>query len=176
VQIRNCAGVLRSCRRRSRGDGRGENLCLCCSLEFLGRVERSHFEMWRIDRQRQTRRRAALRGQAVRLPVATSDSAKLIAMALGPCAMGAGVVLLDLHPAAAVQEGRFDNADDARRVTLMGRSIRSTSTSAATRCPSPPPAGVARGRCAGSFCHRATRLRGMGCCGFEVVDADRRPP
>jgi DNA polymerase V len=31
----------------------------------------------------------------------------------------AGVVLLDLHPAAAVQEGLFDKKDDARRVMLM---------------------------------------------------------
>ena len=28
-------------------------------------------------------------------------------------------MLLDLHPAAAVQEGLFDKADDARRVALM---------------------------------------------------------
>jgi DNA polymerase V len=31
----------------------------------------------------------------------------------------AGVVLLDLHPAAAVPEGLFDKRDDSRRVTLM---------------------------------------------------------
>jgi DNA polymerase V len=31
----------------------------------------------------------------------------------------AGVMLLDLHPAAAVQEGLFDKADDVRRVALM---------------------------------------------------------
>jgi DNA polymerase V len=31
----------------------------------------------------------------------------------------AGVVLLDLHPAAKVQEGLFDQADDTRRVRLM---------------------------------------------------------
>jgi hypothetical protein len=31
----------------------------------------------------------------------------------------AGVVLLDLHPAAAVQEGLFDKADNPRRVALM---------------------------------------------------------
>jgi DNA polymerase V len=31
----------------------------------------------------------------------------------------AGVVLLDLHPAAAVQEGLFDKADAPRRVRLM---------------------------------------------------------
>ena len=35
-QIQNCAGVVRSCRRRSHGDVPDENLCLCCSLEFLG--------------------------------------------------------------------------------------------------------------------------------------------
>jgi DNA polymerase V len=28
-------------------------------------------------------------------------------------------MLLDLHPAVAVQEGLFDKADDARRVALM---------------------------------------------------------
>ena len=53
----------------------------------------------------------------VRLPVATSDSGKLIGAALAGLATiwrdgyrykKAGVVLLDLHPAAAVQEGLFD--------------------------------------------------------------------
>jgi DNA polymerase V len=64
----------------------------------------------------------------VRLPVATGDSAKLIGAALAGLAAiwrdgyrykKAGVVLLDLHPAGAVQEGLFDKKDDARRVTLM---------------------------------------------------------
>ena len=64
----------------------------------------------------------------VRLPVATSDSGKLIGAALAGLAAiwrdgyrykKAGVVLLDLHPAASVQEGLFDKKDDARRVTLM---------------------------------------------------------
>lgn len=31
----------------------------------------------------------------------------------------AGVLLLDLHPAATVPDGLFDKKDDARRVTLM---------------------------------------------------------
>jgi DNA polymerase V len=56
----------------------------------------------------------------VHLPVATSDSAKLIAAALagltsiwrdGYRYKKAGVILLDLHPAAAVQDGLFDKAD-----------------------------------------------------------------
>ncbi|HTW53386.1 MAG TPA: Y-family DNA polymerase [Stellaceae bacterium] len=64
----------------------------------------------------------------VRLPVATSDSARLIGAALAGLAAiwrdgcrykKAGVVLLDLHPAGAVQEGLFDKRDDARRVMLM---------------------------------------------------------
>jgi DNA polymerase V len=64
----------------------------------------------------------------VRLPVATSDTGKLIAAALaglptiwrdGYRYKKAGVVLLDLHPAAAVQEGLFDNADSPRRIALM---------------------------------------------------------
>ena len=64
----------------------------------------------------------------VRLPVATSDSGKLIGAALAGLAAiwrdgyrykKAGVVLLDLHPATAVQEGLFDKKDRARRVTLM---------------------------------------------------------
>jgi DNA polymerase V len=64
----------------------------------------------------------------VRLPVATSDSARLIGTARagldaiwrdGYRYKKAGIVLLDLHPAAAVQEGLFDKKDDARRVTLM---------------------------------------------------------
>jgi DNA polymerase V len=58
----------------------------------------------------------------VRLTVATSDSAKLIGAALAGLAAiwrdgyrfkKAGVVLLDLHPAEAVQEGHV------RRVALM---------------------------------------------------------
>ena len=72
--------------------------------------------------------RSTTRRRPVRLPVATSDSAKLIGAALAGLAAiwrdgyrykKAGVVLLDLHPAAAVQEGLFDKKDDARRVTLM---------------------------------------------------------
>ena len=64
----------------------------------------------------------------VHLPVATSDSGKLIGAALagltsiwrdGYRYKKAGVVLLDLHPAAAVQDGLFDKADSPRRVTLM---------------------------------------------------------
>jgi hypothetical protein len=46
------AGVFRSCRRRSHGGGSDENLYLCCSPEVLGRVEYSHSEMRRRDRQR----------------------------------------------------------------------------------------------------------------------------
>jgi DNA polymerase V len=66
--------------------------------------------------------------RTVHLPVATSDSGKLIGAALaGLASIGrdgyrykkAGVVLLDLHPAAMVQEGLFDRADNPRRVALM---------------------------------------------------------
>jgi DNA polymerase V len=66
--------------------------------------------------------------RTVHLPVATSDSGKLIGAALAGLAAiwrdgyrykKAGVMLLDLHPAAAVQEGLFDKPDDARRVALM---------------------------------------------------------
>lgn len=64
----------------------------------------------------------------VHLPMATSDSSKLIGAALAGLAAiwrdgyrykKAGVVLLDLHPAAAVQEGLFDKADSPRRAALM---------------------------------------------------------
>jgi DNA polymerase V len=64
----------------------------------------------------------------VQLPVATSDSAKLIRAArAGITALWrpgyrykrAGVLLLDLHAANRVQEGLFDRKDSARRITLM---------------------------------------------------------
>jgi DNA polymerase V len=64
----------------------------------------------------------------VHLPVATSDSGKLIGAALARLASiwrdgyrykKAGVVLFDLHPAAMVQEGLFDKADNPRCVALM---------------------------------------------------------
>ena len=64
----------------------------------------------------------------VQLPVATSDSAKLIRASRAAITAlwrpgyrykKAGVLLLDLHPANRVQEGLFDRKDDARRVTLM---------------------------------------------------------
>ena len=64
----------------------------------------------------------------VQLPVATSDSAKLIRAARAGIAAlwrpgyrykKAGVLLLDLHPANRVQESLFDRKDDARRITLM---------------------------------------------------------
>ena len=66
--------------------------------------------------------------RAVHLPVATSDTAKLIGAALvglgsiwrnGYRYKKAGVILLDLHRASAVQEGLFDKADSPRRVVLM---------------------------------------------------------
>ena len=66
--------------------------------------------------------------RTVHLPVATSDSGKLIGAALARLASiwrdgyrykKAGVVLLDLHPAAMVQEGLFDKADNPRCVALM---------------------------------------------------------
>ena len=64
----------------------------------------------------------------VKLPVATCDTGKLIKAALAGLRAAwrdgyrykkAGVLLLDLHPAAAVQEGLFDKPDDARRKALM---------------------------------------------------------
>jgi DNA polymerase V len=73
------------------------------------------------DRQHSTAR-------AVQLPVASSDSGKLIGAALagltsiwrdGYRYKKAGVMLLDLHPAASVQEGLFDKADNARQIALM---------------------------------------------------------
>jgi DNA polymerase V len=66
--------------------------------------------------------------RSVHLPVATSDSGKLIGAAFaglksmwreGYRYKKAGVMLLDLHPAAAAQEGLFDKADSPRRVVLM---------------------------------------------------------
>ena len=60
--------------------------------------------------------------------VSPRDSGKLIRAALAGLAAiwrdgyrykKAGVVLLDLHPAAAVQEGLFDKADAPRRKTLI---------------------------------------------------------
>ena len=112
----------------------------------------------------------------VRLPVATSDSAKLIGAALAGLAAiwrdgyrykKAGVVLLDLHPAVAVQEGLFDKKDDSRRVTLMrtldrlnlryGRNTVSFAAAGRRR----------RGSCGGICCRPVIRPRGMGCCGFR---------
>jgi DNA polymerase V len=66
--------------------------------------------------------------RTVQLPVATSDSGKLIGAALAGLAAiwrdgnrykKAGVMLLDLHPASVVQAGLFDQPDSERRVTLM---------------------------------------------------------
>jgi DNA polymerase V len=66
--------------------------------------------------------------RTVHLPVATSDTGKLIGAALaglgsiwrnGYRYKKAGIILLDLYRASAVQEGLFDKADNPRRVTLM---------------------------------------------------------
>ena len=66
--------------------------------------------------------------QAVRLPVATANTGRLIGAALralkaiyrpGLRYMKAGVMLLDLHPAASVQGGLFDRPDDPRSAALM---------------------------------------------------------
>jgi DNA polymerase V len=66
--------------------------------------------------------------RAVHLPVATSDTDKLIGAALaglgsiwrnGYRYKKAGVILLDLHRTWAVQEGLFDKTDSPRRVELM---------------------------------------------------------
>ena len=88
------------------------------------------------------------REQGVQLPVATADSGKLIAAALrGLAALWregfrykkAGVMLLDLTPAAAVQGGLFDAPDDTRAKARMlavdklnGRYGRDTVRFAAT--------------------------------------------
>jgi DNA polymerase V len=66
--------------------------------------------------------------RAVHLPVATSDTGKLIGASLaglrsiwrdGYRYKKAGVILLDLHRASAVQEGLFEKADHPRRVMLI---------------------------------------------------------
>jgi DNA polymerase V len=66
--------------------------------------------------------------RAVHLPVATSDTGRLIGAALaglgsiwrnGYRYKKAGVILLDLHRASAVQEGLFDKTDSPRRIALM---------------------------------------------------------
>jgi DNA polymerase V len=105
------------------------------------------------DNQRHAAERQHFASKPVQLPVATSDSAKLIRAALaglhaiwrpGYRYEKAGVLLLDLHPVAAVQEGLFDKADDARRVALMNtldklnlRYGRDTLTFAASGRPQP---------------------------------------
>ena len=95
---------------------RGQNLVTASLMVF---VETNRFKA--EDAQHYAAR-------PVRLPVATSDTTKLIGAALagltaiwrdGYRYKKAGVVLLDLRPAAAVQEGLFDKKDDARRVMLM---------------------------------------------------------
>jgi DNA polymerase V len=64
----------------------------------------------------------------VQLPVATCDTSKLITAALaglkaiwrdGYRYKKAGVLLLELHPVAKVQEGLFDRRDSTRRMNLM---------------------------------------------------------
>jgi DNA polymerase V len=66
--------------------------------------------------------------RTVHLPVATSDTGKLIGAALaglgsiwrnGYRYKKAGVILLDLHRASAVQEGLFDKIDSPRCIALM---------------------------------------------------------
>jgi DNA polymerase V len=114
--------------------------------------------------------------RAIHLPVATSDSGKLIVAALSGLASiwrdghrykKAGVVLLYLHPASAVQEGLFDKTDNPRRGTLM-RTIdrlnlrfgRDTVSFAAAECRRPWKLR--------RECRPATRPRGMSCCGFRA--------
>src|SRR6185295_20272346 len=66
--------------------------------------------------------------QTVTLPVASADTAKIIRAALaglnvvwrnGYRYKKAGVMLLDLRPAASAQAGLFDQPDDARSTTRM---------------------------------------------------------
>jgi hypothetical protein len=40
MHIRNCGSAVDGCHRRHHGDGMDENLCLYCSRDFLGSVER----------------------------------------------------------------------------------------------------------------------------------------
>ena len=79
--------------------------------------------------------------RSVHLPVATSDSGKLISAALAGLKLiwrhgyrykKAGVILLDLHRASALQEGLFDKADQPRRLALMRTIDGSISASVAT--------------------------------------------
>jgi DNA polymerase V len=98
----------------------------------------------------------------VHLPVASSDSGKLIGAALAGLAAiwrngyrykKAGVVLLDLHPAAAVQEGLFDKADATRRRVLM-RTVDRLNTRFGRDTVTFAAAG--HGSCAGNCCRHAT--------------------
>jgi hypothetical protein len=54
----------------------------------------------------------------------------------------AGVLLLDLYPAATMQDGLFHNKDDARRVTLMRTIDRLNLPMAGTRSVLPLPAAM----------------------------------
>src|ERR1700689_4367499 len=104
--------------------------------------------------------------KAVRLPVATADTGKLIAAATAGLGIifkpgyrykKAGVTFLDLVAADRVQGGLFDRPDDAR-------SISSTSASGAGRSVSAPPATGMAGSCGGNSYRRATRRNGTSCC------------
>ena len=114
----------------------------------------------------------------MQLPVATIDSGKLIGAALAALAAiwrdgyrykKAGVMLLDLHPASAVQAGLFDLPDSERRVTLMRaldrlnlRFGRDTVSFRRRRTPA-----AAMEAAPASFFRRATPRTGASCCGFR---------
>ena len=116
----------------------------------------------------------------VQLPVATSDSAKLIRAArAGITALWrpgyrykkAGVLLLDLHPANGCRKVCSTGTTMRVASPSCARSTNSTSATAATRSPSPPPAIASPGKCSGIGSRPAIRRHGGICCGCEKIAA-----
>jgi DNA polymerase V len=118
----------------------------------------------------------------VHLPVARSDSGKLIGAAFaglksiwrgGYRYKKAGVVLLDLDPASAVQEGLFDKADNPRRVALM-RTVDRLNLRFGRDTVSFAAAGIRRPwKLNRDFCRLAARRRGKSCSYRKAGEAGR---
>jgi DNA polymerase V len=139
----------------------------CSWLVFLVFLQTNRFKP--ADRQYAA-------SKSVHLPVATADTGKLIKAAIA--ALGAlyrpgyrykkaGVILLDLVPAAGVQAGLFDAPDDARSIARM-RAIDALNARFGHGTVAFGTAGERRrGACGGNSYRRATRRFGMSCCKYR---------
>jgi hypothetical protein len=114
--------------------------------------------------------------RSVQVPVASADTGKLIKAAVTALAVlympgyrykEAGVILLDLLPAAAAQAGLFDLPDDVRSIASMRAIDNLNARTAAARSRWASPASAKSGGCGGI--HIAALHDRLGCATADLT-------